>query len=67
MSKIKIYTSNVQIEIMEAKDILDQAGINYFEINKMDSAHAGILGGTVELHVSKDDAEKANELLAGLR
>ena len=38
-----------------------------FEINKMDSAHAGSLGGTVELHVSKDDAEKANELLAGLR
>lgn len=67
MSKVKIYTSNVQIDIMDAKNILDQAEIAYFEINKMDSAHAGILGGSVELHVSEEDATKANELLAKLR
>lgn len=52
---------------MDAKNILNQAEIDYFEINKMDSAHAGILGGSVELHVSENDAEKANELLAKLR
>lgn len=67
MSKVKIYTSTVQIDIMDAKNILNQAEIDYFEINKMDSAHAGILGGSVELHVSENDAEKANELLAKLR
>lgn len=67
MDRIKIYTSNVQIQIMDAKHILNEAGINYFEINKMDSAYAGILGGDIELHVAKEDAEKALQLLADLK
>ena len=67
MDKVKIYTSNVQIQIMDARHILDEAGINYFEINKMDTAYAGILGGDIELHVAKEDAEKALQLLADLK
>ncbi|PTX59507.1 putative signal transducing protein [Kordia periserrulae] len=67
MSRVKIYTSNVQIQIMDAKHILNEAGINYFEINKMDTAYAGILGGDIELHVAKEDAQKALELLADLK
>ncbi|WP_298515671.1 DUF2007 domain-containing protein [uncultured Kordia sp.] len=67
MENVRIYTSNVQIDIMDAKNILHQAGINYFEINKMDTAHAGILGGTVDLHVAEGDVEKALKLLADLK
>ena len=63
MSRKKIYTSDSQIQIMDAKHILDQANINYFEINKMDTAYAGILGGKIELHVEESDAQKAVELL----
>ena len=67
MSNVKIYTSNVQIEIMDAKHILDEAGINYFEINKMDRAYVGMLGGSIELHIAEEDAEKATELLSKLK
>ncbi|MFK7750312.1 MAG: DUF2007 domain-containing protein [Kordia sp.] len=67
MENARIYTSTVQIEIMDAKNILHEAGINFFEINKMDTAHAGILGGSVELYVAKNDVKKALELLADLK
>ncbi|MEM6720408.1 MAG: DUF2007 domain-containing protein [Bacteroidota bacterium] len=67
MDSIKIYTSTEQIQIMDAKHILSEAGINFFEINKMDTAYAGILGGDIELHVAKEDVEKALELLADLK
>lgn len=67
MDRQKIYSSDSQIQAMNAKNILDEAGINYFEINKMDTAYAGILGGNIELHVEANDVEKANELLAKLK
>ncbi len=67
MSRQKIYTSDSQIQIMDAKHILDEAGINYFEINKMDTSYAGILGGSIELHVEEADVEKALKLLTDLK
>lgn len=67
MSRVKVYTTNEQIQAMDAKHILDGAGINYFEINKMDSAYAGALGGSIELHVEETLAEKAIEALAHLK
>ncbi|MGH1385774.1 putative signal transducing protein [Kordia sp.] len=67
MDRVKIYTSNIQIEIMDAKNILHEAGINFFEINKMDSSYAGMLGGSIELYVDKKDVEKALPLLADLK
>lgn len=67
MSRKKIYSSDSQIQIMDAKHILDQANVNYFEINKMDSSYAGILGGSIELHVEEVDAKKALTLLKDLK
>ncbi|WP_046756960.1 putative signal transducing protein [Kordia jejudonensis] len=67
MSKVKVYESNSQIEAMDAKNILNSADIEFFEINKMDTAYAGILGGSIELHVAPTDSERANELLAKLK
>jgi hypothetical protein len=67
MTKQKIYSSDSRIQIMDAKHILDDAEVNYFEINKMDTAYAGILGGNIELHVDEKDAQKAVELLAKLK
>ncbi len=67
MDKEKVYSSDSQIQAMNAKNILDEAGINYFEINKMDTAYAGILGGNIELHVEANDVEKALQLLSDLK
>ncbi|EDP94818.1 DUF2007 domain-containing protein [Kordia algicida OT-1] len=67
MSKVKIYTTTEQIQAMDAKHILDEARINYFEINKMDRAYAGMLGGSIELHVAEEDVEKAAQLLSKLK
>jgi hypothetical protein len=52
---------------MDAKHLLDEAEINYFEINKMDTAYAGILGGSIELHVEETEVEKALKVLADLK
>lgn len=67
MNRQKVYSSDSQIQAMNAKNILDEAGINYFEINKMDTAYAGILGGNIELHVEANDEEKALQLLSDLK
>jgi hypothetical protein len=66
MSRKKIYTSDSRIQIMDAKHLLDETGINYFEINKMDSSYAGAFGN-IELHVEETDAEKAIKVLADLK
>jgi len=67
MENVRIYTSNDQVDIMDAKNILHQAGVNFFEINKMDSAYAGMLGGSIELLVAIKDAENALALLTDLK
>ena len=67
MSRQKIYSTDSRVQIMDAKHILDEAEVNYFEINKMDTSHAGILGGSIELHVEEADVEKAVTLLKSLK
>lgn len=67
MSRQEIYSSDSRIQMMDAKRILDEAGINYFEINKMDSSYVGLLGGSIELHVEEADVEKAVKLLKDLK
>ena len=67
MSKVKVYTTDSQIQVMSARELLAEAEINYHEINKMDTAYAGILGGNIEFHVEEADAEKAIEALADLK
>ncbi|WP_046745984.1 putative signal transducing protein [Kordia zhangzhouensis] len=67
MEKKKIYSTDSQIQVMDAKHLLEEAGINYFEINKMDSSYAGILGGSIELHVAEEDVSKAIAVLNELK
>ncbi|MEE9438421.1 MAG: DUF2007 domain-containing protein [Saprospiraceae bacterium] len=51
------------LKIVTARHILTEAGIESFVINKQDTVYAGILGGVIELYVSKDEIEKAKQLL----
>jgi len=67
MGKVKVYASDSQIQVMSVREILAAAEINYHEINKMDTAYAGILGGSIEFHVEEADAQKAIEALASLK
>ena len=62
MSDIKIYSGTSQVKLMEIKNILDSEGITYYEMNKLDSSYAGILG-ELQLYVSESDATKAQRLL----
>lgn len=58
----KIYYSDSHLKVVTARNMLEEAGINTFVINKKDTAYAGVFGD-IELHVSKEDAEKAREIL----
>ena len=62
MSDIKIYSGTSQVKAMEVKNILEVGGIEYFEMNKLDSSYTGILG-ELQLYVSEADAERAQQLL----
>ncbi|MGC1632803.1 MAG: DUF2007 domain-containing protein [Gelidibacter sp.] len=62
MSDIKIYSGTSQIRAMEIKNILESEGIEYYEMNKLDSSYTGILG-ELQLYVSEADSEKAQQLL----
>ena len=57
-----IFFSLSEIKVLAAQNMLREAGIESYVINKKDSAYAGLFGD-IELHVNKDDAEKARELL----
>ncbi len=62
MSDFKIYSGTSQIRVMEIKNILEMEGIEYYEINKLDSSYTGILG-EIQLYVSEVDSRKAQQLL----
>lgn len=62
-TKSMVCFSVSDIKIITAKHVLGEAGIKAFSVNKMDSAHAGILGGTIELYVNEADEERAREIL----
>ena len=61
MSDIKIYSGTSQVRAMEIKNILENEGIEYQEVNKMDSSYAGIFG-EIQLFVSEADSERALQL-----
>lgn len=65
MSDFRIYSGTSQVRLMEIKNILDGEGIEYYEMNKLDSSYAGVFG-ELQLYVSDADAEKAQELLEGI-
>lgn len=52
-----------ELKIMTAKHLLREAGIEAHTINKKDSAHAGIFGGTIDLYVAEEFKVKAKEIL----
>lgn len=62
MSDIKIYSGSSQVRVMEIKNILENEGIEYQEVNKMDSSYAGIFG-EIQLFVSEADSEKVLQLI----
>jgi len=66
MSEKQIYSGTSKVRIMEIKNLLDNEGISYHEVDKMDTAYAGIFG-EVQLYVSEADAEKAQRLIDSIR
>ena len=66
MSDIKIYSDTSQVRAMEIKNLLESEGIEFLEVNKMDSSYAGILG-EIQLFVSEADAERAVELIEKIK
>ena len=67
MSETKIYSGTSQVRIMAIKNLLESEGIVYQEINKMDSAYAGLDLGAIELYVSDADAEKTLQLMKTIK
>lgn len=65
MSDIKIYSSRSQVKVMEIKNLFETEGIEYYEINKLDSSYAGILG-ELELYVSEANVAKAEAVLKAI-
>lgn len=61
MSDIKIYSGTSQVRVMEIKNILENEGIEYQEVNKMDSSYGGVFG-EIQLFVAESDATRAIEL-----
>ena len=66
MSDIKIYSGTSQVRFMEVKNLLESEGIEYYEINKLDSSYTGILG-ELQLYVSEADSEKTQLLLESIQ
>lgn len=62
MSDIKIYSGTSQVRAMEVKNILENEGIEFQEVNKMDSSYAGIFG-EIQIFVSEADSEKSLQLI----
>ena len=63
METTLIYFSISDLEIVTARHILSEAGIESFTIDKKDSVYAGILGGKIELYVRKDQGVEAKKIL----
>lgn len=66
MSEIEIYSSDSQIRLMEIKNLLENEGIDYQEVNKLDSSYAGAFG-EIQLFVAATDAEKAAQLINSVK
>jgi len=66
MSDTQIYSGTSKVRIMEIKNLLESEGITYHEVDKMDTAYAGIFG-EIQLYVSEADAEKAQRLVDSIK
>lgn len=52
-----------ELKIVTARHLLAEAGIETFTLNKKDSAHVGLFGGTIDLYVGEDRKEEAHRIL----
>lgn len=62
MNKKQVMITVERIKSVTAQHVLREAGIEVYELDKMDSAHAGIFGN-IELYVPADQEQKAREIL----
>lgn len=58
----KVFFTKSKVELMGVKNLLASDGIEFLEINNLDSAYAGIFGD-YELSVDEKDVEKAREII----
>lgn len=65
MARALIFSGTSQVEALGIKNRLNEEGISFFEINKMDSSYAGILG-KIEVYVKAEDETKARAILSSL-
>jgi hypothetical protein len=60
--KERVFSTKSKVELMGVKNLLDSESIESFEINNVDSAHAGAFG-YYELNVNTEDVEKARKII----
>lgn len=62
MNENRVMISVSQLKVMTAQHLLREAGIDSVNVNKMDSAHAGLFGDN-QLYVPKEQSEEAKKIL----
>lgn len=65
MARALIFSGTSQVEALGIKNRLNEEGISFFEINKMDSSYAGIIG-KIEIYVDAEDETKTQAVLSAL-
>lgn len=65
MARALIFSGTSQVEALGIKNRLNEEGISFFEINKMDSSYAGIIG-KIEIYVNTEDETKTLAVLSSL-
>lgn len=63
MSIVKIASTTEILKANTAIHLLNEAGIECFQLNKTDSSYGLSLGGTIELYVDESHVSKALEIL----
>lgn len=59
-----VYFTISELKIVTARHLLAEAGIESFVLNKKDSAHVGLFGGTIDLYVGEDRKPEAQSILS---
>ncbi|MGR7813364.1 putative signal transducing protein [Lacinutrix undariae] len=65
MARALIFSGTSQVEALGIKNRLNEEGISFFEINKMDSSYAGVIG-EIEIYVNTEDETKTLAVLSSL-
>lgn len=65
-NKTKVFSGTSQIQAMGFKNALSEAGITFYEIDKSDSAYAGLFNDII-IHVDAENERQALAILKSLR